>query len=468
MRLDVPPEGSKIRQMVSDRLAEAERAGGEKMTIEWRGEQKHLHVISAPVAVLYYNPDTHRIRAQRTLDPVRNRALDEEPFGVDGQQYLHDLLRCQPSDPDKRDPDFEALQEDLENFGQKDPGIITPTGILVNGNTRCAALRDLGEKYIRVGVLPESVTRDDVNSVELSLQLRKEFKREYSYINRLLAIEEQVRLGRRPEDIARDFRIRTATLEQDRWVFGVIQDAIGRSGGETEQGLRLVDFEDHQEKLREMHRAYKKAAAQNPEAAEALKESRLAMIVLGFSKTDVRLAQAGFHEKYLAPKLPDELKSDVPEPSPVAVPGLSITVPDSPAAVKTTRALTDKLLKAKAAAQAPDLSDASKVASATAKLKSAKESYERALEPAGKDARLRKRQVAAAERLSDAADLLELGVGDLAESLAKQALDEDGFEDAVLRVKGALHKLARQAKRTFPEPGQGVSWLLKSAAGEEK
>src|SRR5690606_15982602 len=144
---------------------DARKEDGEKVTIEWRGQNKYLYVISMPVDVLFYNPDTHRIRAQRSLDPVQNEALLSDPWGPTAQEYLDKLLKCQPSAPDKIDPDFEALRDDLENFGQKDPGIITAHGVLVNGNTRCAALRELGEKYIRVGVLPESSEWDDINTV---------------------------------------------------------------------------------------------------------------------------------------------------------------------------------------------------------------------------------------------------------------------------------------------------------------
>ncbi|MDA8372493.1 MAG: hypothetical protein M0026_21835, partial [Nocardiopsaceae bacterium] len=231
---DPPPQGDFNRSMIEERLREAMDANGEKVSIELGGERKHLYVISMPIERLYYNPGTRRIRAQRALDPKRDRQLDEAPWSDEGQAYLEKLLKSDQVSLDKVDPDFEALCENLENFGQKDPGIITRSGILVNGNTRCAALNVLGEKYIRVGVLPESTNWDDIHTIELALQLRKEHKREYSYINRLLAIEEQAKLGRRPADIARDFQIKTATLEADRWVYSVLMDVIDRS--KTESG----------------------------------------------------------------------------------------------------------------------------------------------------------------------------------------------------------------------------------------
>jgi hypothetical protein len=463
---EAPPHGEQIKEMVKARIEEAANSNGEKITIEWRGQPKHLYVISMPVDLLYYNPDTHRIRAQRSLDPERDQALEENPWGKVGQEYLDTLLKCQPSDPDKVDPDFEALRDDLEAFGQRDPGLISDHGVLVNGNTRCAALRELGEKYIRVGVLPETSDWDDINTVELSLQLRKEQKRDYSYINRLIAMDEQLQLGRRPEDIARDFRIKKSTLVQDQWVYGVIRDAIDRSKSSDGTALRKIDFEDHQEKLRELYRAYTKLAATDPDAAEALKETRLAMIVLGYAKTDLRFAQSDFYGKYLESKLPEAIKPNPEAPKRVSIPGLSgVEVPDSGPQARITKALTDELLKAKAAAQSASSSAEPSTAntSATATLAAARESFDRALTPAGRDARLQKRKLAAPERLSDACDDIELCAGDLAQSRATRSVDDSAFDDAVIRLRTAIEKLAKEARRTFTEPGEGVDWLLRVA-----
>lgn len=454
-----PPQGEEIRSMVADRLGEAAAANGEKLTIEWRGEPRHLYVISMPVDLLYYNPDTHRIRAQRSLDPDRDRVLQEEPWSPEAQEYLDRLLKCQPSDPDKVDPDFDSLRDNLENAGQLSPGLISRDGILVNGNTRCAALRELGEKYIRVGVLPESSNWDDISTVELSLQLRKEHKRDYSYINRLITIDEQLRLGRRPEDIARDFHIKTPTLEQDRWVYGVISDAIKRSRGADGSSLRLVDFEDHQEKLRELHRAYTKVASTDRDQAEALKESRLAMIVLGYAKTDVRLAQPDFHSKYLDAKLPHAIRPVAQTAEAVSVPGLAgVTVPEVAPTAKINKALTDSLLRAKAQGQV--VSAGQTAVDALETLRIAKDAFDRALDPAGRDVRLQRRRLAAPERLSDACDDIELCAGELAQSRAARALDEAAFDDAVIRLREVVLKLARESARTFLEPGDGVEWLL--------
>ncbi|WP_214415273.1 ParB/RepB/Spo0J family partition protein [Sphaerisporangium fuscum] len=453
--------------MVEERLKQAMSEDGAKITVDWRGEPRHLYVISMPVDTLYYNPDTHRIRAQKTLDPERNRILEEEPWGERAQAYLHDLLRQKPSDPQQRDPDYTTLLEELEDFGQKEPGIISRDGIIVDGNTRCAALRDLGVKDIRVGVLPQDTSRRDINSVELALQLRKDKRRDYSYINRLIAIEEELASGRREEDVARDFNIKVPTLRLDRRVYQMINEAIERSRTSSGACLRLVDFEEQQEKLRELQRDFAKKATTDPEAAEQLKESRLAMVVLNYPKTSLRLAEEDFHNRYLDERLPPDLRPAIQESSAVTIPGLpGVTVPDATVAVKTTRALTDRLLQAKAASLSANKVQPQALDEANRVIISARRAFDAAVKLAGQNAQLEKRKIAVQERLSDAADYVKQCAAEFAEAKAKRALDEDAFDDALLELRDSLARLARLAGRTFTSPGDGIEWLL-AATREE-
>ncbi|PPK90792.1 hypothetical protein CLV92_12418 [Kineococcus xinjiangensis] len=461
-KFGVPPQGAAIRSMVEERLQQARVDQGAKVTVDWRGQQKHLDVIAMPVDILYFNPETHRIRAQRTVDPEKNRVLEESPWGTEAQAYLQQLLQCKPSDPTQTDPDFTILKDELDEFGQKDPGIITPDGILVDGNTRCAALRELGEKHIRVAVLPGDTGYEDIAAVEIALQLRRDKRRDYSYINRLIAIEEQLAAGRKEEDIARVFNTKVATLRKDRWVYSLILDAISRSETTGGAALRLIDFEGQQEKLREIYRDYDPLRKTDPEAAERLKEARLAMVILNYAKTTMRYAGPDFHKDFLEARLPQELRPAGDAPAGISIPGLGpdVVVPGPSARVSQARALTDALLRAKAAAQAPEKLKPADVAAADSALKAAKETFDRASQLAGKDAQLRQRQVAVPERLTDAADFVNQCSAEFAEARSKRILDEDTFDDALLTLRESLVQLARQAGRAFETPGDGVAWLL--------
>ncbi|MFI5522367.1 transcriptional regulator [Streptomyces platensis] len=464
-----PPGAEDNQVLVQQRLKEAGQTPGarETLTVEWRGQPHHVEVINMPVAALYYNPGTHRIRAQRSHEPARDRELTEDPWSASSQDYLHHLLGALPADPSREDPDFLSLAESLRDFGQTDPGLITRDGVLVNGNTRRAALKNLGVAYIRVGVLPESCTWADVNAVELSLQLRKDHRREYSYINRLLAVDEQRALGRPVADIAREFRIRPATCEEDLWVLACLRDLVERSR-EGELQLRLLDFEQHQEKLRELHRRYVKQATVNRDTADAMKEMRLAAIVLGFSKTDVRLIEPDFKARYLDQRLPGFLQAAASAaPAPVAIPGLGRSVKGADPKVAVAQAFTDVILRAKAVDSAGEAATASQVSEAARTFSAAREAVENALEPAGKDARLRKRKQAAPDRINDACQDLEQCVTDLVMARASRSLDEEAFDEAVLKLRDSLGKLAAESARSIPAPGDGVAWLLEALRRED-
>jgi len=353
MPLPSPPNAADVRKVVEERLNALESMKGaqETVTVEWRGQAKYIPVISMPLDLLHYNPDTHRIRAQRSIDPAREQELETNPFGALAQSFLHQLLMGDPADPSKVDPSFVTLKDDLREHGQAEPGIITRSGVLINGNTRQAALKELGLKNIRVGVLPPDAGYDDLQSIELSLQLRRDHKREYSFVNFLLAIDERTVAGQLPADIQSDFRIKAGTYERSRWILAFIRDAIDRSRFDTSDGrklsLRLIDFESHQGKLEELYRAFTALKAKSPDEAEKLREQRLLGIVLNKSKTDLRLIEPDFVDRYMKGAV--DLKSPAPA-EPVRIPGPTINVPGPGPDVQNLRQLTTEILRARAMA----------------------------------------------------------------------------------------------------------------------
>ncbi|MET9829844.1 hypothetical protein ABZ078_11100 [Streptomyces sp. NPDC006385] len=467
-----PPRAAEFSELIKKKVEEVKSAGGtrETVTVDWNEQQAHVEVIDLPLVGLYLNPSTHRIRAQRSHDAARDDALEEDPWSAESQDYLKFLIPGSPTDPNLRDPEFDKLKESLKQFGQNDPGLVTHHGILVNGNTRAVALRELGAQSMRVGVLPESFTWADINAVELSLQLRKDHRRDYSYINRLLAMEEQSSLGRTPDQIAKNFRIQVKTYHQERWILSTIRQLIDRSKSGGGVALRLVDFEGAQERLKELHRLYVKLESVDRDQAEVLKEWRLAAILLDFSKTDVRHIDEAFLKEGLGRNLPTSSTDgdNTPESADaVAIPGLDLTVPAASSAVSEARALNDRILRASAAVRSgkPDLLDRDK-AQGQAVLDEAKKAFDDAIEAAGRSARLRKRKQLAPARIAEACASIDQCVLDLVQARSSHSLDEEAFDEAVLKLRGSLRKLAQQAGRGLPNPGDGVAWLLEAAAAE--
>lgn len=465
-----PPHAADSRSVVEQRLKDLRDNNGiaETLTVEWRGAPLHIQVINMPLSALSYNPGTHRIRAQRSYDPQRDAELCEDPWSSVSQDYLHHLLTIRPADPDHRDPLFEKLKESLKDNGQNEPGLITREGILVNGNTRCAALRELDPaKHMRVGVLPASCTWEDINAIEISLQLRPDERRNYSYINHLLAIEEQrFNLNRELPAIAKVFRTTTKSCERDLWVLAQLKDLIQRSTSADGTSLRLMDFEQSQEKLRELHRAYHEEKKKNKDRAEILKESRLSAIVLDFAKTDVRFIEADFQSRYLDKDLIKNYgASEKSDTGGVKIPGLGRSVKAEGQEVSSARAITNKLLQAKAT-QAGVKATPAEHAEAASIIDTYSDAFGEAITNAGRDALLRKKRLAAPDRINAACKDLEQSITDLVMSRGNSSLDPDAFDDALIQLREVLQQLTFEAKRTIEFPGSGMNWLIAAAEAQ--
>ncbi|GIE96641.1 transcriptional regulator [Paractinoplanes rishiriensis] len=461
----LPPTSAAVRAQVEERLAEVHRSSGvaETLKVEFRGGPMNVQVIDMPVMNLFYNPGTHRIRAQRSHDPGKDAVLSADPWTDESQEYLHYLLTTQPADPSRRDPRFDELKESLREYRQLEPGLITRDGILVNANTRRAALKELGFPSIRVGVLPATCTWEDIHAVELTLQLRQDHRRDYSYINHLLALDEQMTLGRQLSDIARMFHTTSQALERDVWILSNLRDLVRRSsnGGFA---LRLMDFENAKEKLFELYRSVK--GERNAEKADLLKEARLAAITLDFAKTDVRYIGADFQSRFLDRRLPEELKPAVTVAAAKTIPGLNRAAPMSAPTVASAKALTDTVLKVKAIETAGENAEPVALAEASRVKKHLVDAFDDALEFAGKDFRMRKKRQAAPDRVADACKDLEQCVTDLVMARGSGSLDQEAFDDALVKLRDILGRVAVEAGKTIELPGEGLAWL-NAVAGEK-
>ncbi|WP_181785780.1 transcriptional regulator [Streptomyces phytophilus] len=460
----LPPIAEENRALVRSRLQEVEAGSGprETLTVEWRGKPEHLEVIQMPAGNLYYNPATHRIRAQSSHDPKQAAALADDPWSSESQSYLDRLLQVLPADPAKTDPEFDELVASLKEYGQTDPGLITREGILVNGNTRRAGLMQLyGPTHaMRVAVLPESCDWQDIAAIELSLQLRKEHRRDYSYINRLLAVQELVDQGTPLAVIASTFRTTAERCRQDQWVLANIESLIERSKSTGGQ-LSLVAFEDQAEKFRELQRAYAKQYATNPEKAELLLENRLAAMLLGFAKTDVRFIDHAFSKRYLSKTLREGSAPAEPAAS-TTIPGLDRQVKGPTGELSSARSLTDTVLRLRVATQSGGSVPPEAADEAQKEERRLREAMDEAISSAGRDARIQKRKQAAPARLADAGRDIDQCITDLVMSRAQSSLDEDAFDDAVTDLRRKLRNLALEAKRTVQDPGDGVAWLIET------
>lgn len=461
----LPPNAEDVRRIVEERLAAQREEGGLPVTttIEWRGEQRATPVISMPVALLTYNPHTHRVRAQRSLDPARDAFIESEPYGDEAQAYLHHLLTADPLDPGKKDPKFADLKDDLHEHGQREPGIITREGVLINGNTRRAALKELDQPDIKVGVLPADAGVEDLQNIELSLQLRREYKRDYSFMNFLLAIDERVKAGLSAERIQRDFRIQQTTYDRSRWILSTVRKLIERSRidgpGNNSHALRLVDFENDQGKLEELYRTYSKLKGKDPVKADALLEQRLLAVLVRRSKTDLRLIEPEFGETHLASVLPEVPSAEAPR----TIPGTSIEVPAADQTVEQLRALTDRVAQARAAEGASKNLSPEVVQEAGQVLTTVHAAVDKGLKLEGRNSQYTKRRLEPADRVADASEALAAAADAVAKAQQTRAFVADDLDESLVALRASLVRLARRVLKGEEPDTEGLQWLLEAA-----
>ena len=168
---------------------------GQKKTesIEYRGKDTSLEVIRIKPEFLLLNHDNSRLSAQLFDHPKRS-IVQQQPTSDEAQKILAELLRSTDQ--------YSRLKEELKEMGQINPGLISRNGLLINGNTRVAALREIGTDGVDVAVLPEDAVASDFLDLEMSLQMRRLTHQDYTFTNSLLLLEKYRKFGHSDKQLA--------------------------------------------------------------------------------------------------------------------------------------------------------------------------------------------------------------------------------------------------------------------------
>lgn len=158
----------------------------------WHWPDKELPRVRLDVNWVRFSTRNHRTTAEQRREIAisgRPDLFTADPLGKRAQDVQYSILKSQEG--------FEALKEDLTRRGQQEPAIVTAEGVLINGNRRTAALRSLylddshlDAQHVHCLVLPEEAEEDDFVNLEAELQIARDFKQGYSWINEALLIEE--------------------------------------------------------------------------------------------------------------------------------------------------------------------------------------------------------------------------------------------------------------------------------------
>jgi hypothetical protein len=296
-----PTDRSKI---VTKALAAADaKPDAERVRIPWRTGDHFATVVELPVEKVVLNPRSHRIRAQLESSPFRE-VIQSDPFGDEAQKAIAAILK----DTDE----FDDLRKNLADVGQIEPGVVTAEGLLVNANTRCVALRENEKRYIRAAVLPSDASQEEIDRLELRLQMKRDFRSDYTFTNELLFIEDlflQYKL--QAEEIARemgwasrsDGKLARKAEQANSYLrmLSIIRE-IQRMSGDR---IKIVSFDSKRQALIELDEEYEKLKRNNYPASLELRNARLVGILAGAGYRELREIDQNFLEKYLVPALDD-------------------------------------------------------------------------------------------------------------------------------------------------------------------
>lgn len=189
------------KQQIEERAAEARKLNRLKREPKFRGGRESLAIIQMSIDHLLYRLENFRTLSdqfsQVAAGKVREDLFDaSHREDVSAQAAQHEILfkLAQTGSGETIIPIYDELRRVKE---QTDELIISADGVVVNGNRRLAAMRELlagpehqafaDFNHVSCAVLPASATEEDIVALEIELQMQPDTKLPYDWTSVALA-----------------------------------------------------------------------------------------------------------------------------------------------------------------------------------------------------------------------------------------------------------------------------------------
>ena len=160
---------------------------------EYQNKRTDLPVVRLDITTPIYRMANYRTRTAQ-LKYMHNHRKPADFFqsgqeNESAQQAQHEILVVFAKQG--RATSIYPIMSELETEEQREPLLITTGGLVVNGNRRLAAMRELFAErpsefrhfsHVDCAVLPENVTPEEMREIEVRLQMRPETKLPYEWI----------------------------------------------------------------------------------------------------------------------------------------------------------------------------------------------------------------------------------------------------------------------------------------------
>lgn len=211
-KIKVVPKHEREAQIVRCCSATTDRAA----FYEYQNAAQQLPVIRVPIELPIYRMANGRTRTEQ-LKYIRQHQSAATFFAngqenQDAQQAQHELLDAFSKEGTTS---IMPIAKVLEEGKQTEPILITSSAVVVNGNRRLAAMRELYAEgdgkyaeftHINCMVLPASASDKEIKEIEVRLQMQPETKLAYTWVNEALTIKDLMQSGFTREEITRDMR----------------------------------------------------------------------------------------------------------------------------------------------------------------------------------------------------------------------------------------------------------------------
>ena len=173
---------------------------------EYQSQRTELPVVRLDIGIPIYRMANFRTRTAQ-IKHVHDRELASDFFSAgqeneSAQRAQHVILAAFAARG--RSSSVTPIMDQLQSEEQREPLLITSDGVVVNGNRRLAAMRELFTRnpvqfshfaYVDCAVLPAIITPGEMVEIEVRLQMRPETKLPYGWIEESIAIREMLNRG---------------------------------------------------------------------------------------------------------------------------------------------------------------------------------------------------------------------------------------------------------------------------------
>ena len=268
------------------------------LTLTYRGAERTFEVIRIDPNILLLNPHNSRLSAQLQDHPQRE-IIEKDSRSQEAQEILTSML--------SKTERFQELKRELQELKQQQPGLISRNGLLINGNTRVVALRELGAKGVDVAVLPEDADDAVFLDLEMSLQMTQLTHQDYTFTNELLLMQKYFHAGHDEAQLARKMGWLRGGEKKVKQHFQYLQ-LINEIRAEHNPPVRYEEFDTKSQHIKDLIDSYEQLKISNPKEANNMKWARISAMFLGINKDQTRAVDEEFIEEDIVKQIEPDSK----------------------------------------------------------------------------------------------------------------------------------------------------------------